>query len=83
MDDTPDPAFSVLFKHSSNLLRPREIALVGIYLGALKFPLSGVGWKLAPRQLGDTVKGFGPGVVVVVDRDDLVLPGFLQHVDDV
>lgn len=83
MDDTPDSAFSILFKHSSNFLRPREIALVGIYPDALELPLSGVGWKLAPRQLGDSVKGFGPGVVVVVDRDDFVLPGLLQHVDDV
>lgn len=82
VDDTPNLALPVLCENSPDIVGLREVGLEGIYLCALELEVCGVRGKLALGQLGDADESLGFGIVVVVNRDDLVAPGLLQGVDD-
>lgn len=56
---------------------------MSINLGALDILLGCIGRKLALGELRDTIECLGVRVVVVVNGNDLVLPGLLQNIDDV
>ena len=83
VDDTPNTALAILFKYFADVMRIREVARVRIDLCAVPVLLRGIGREATLRDLRNTGKGFGVGVVMVVDGDDLEAAGLEQGVHDV
>ena len=83
VDNAPDTALAILRKDGADLVRLGEVRGVCVDLGTVLVLLGRVGGEGLARELGDALKGLGRGVVVVVDRDDLVPPRLLKGEDDV
>ncbi len=83
MNDAPDPALSVLLEHFPDLVALGQVNGKDVNLRAVLVLLGRVRGESITRELGDTLESLWRGVVVVVDRDDLVPPRLLESVDDV
>lgn len=80
MNDALDPAISILLEHLPDLIALGQVNSKDLDLAAVLTLLGRVRRKSIPC---DTLESLWRGVVVVVDRDDLVPPRLLESVDDV
>ena len=83
VNDTPDTTLAVLLEDLADVFMLREVCLEDINLGAVLVLGGGIRREIVACKLRDPVKGFGTGVVIVVNRDDLVATSLLQGIDDV
>ena len=83
VNDTPDATLAVLLEDFADLVALGEVDGEGVDLCAVLVLFCGIGREVVARDLSNTLEGLGTGVVVVIDRDDLVPPRLLEREDDV
>lgn len=83
VNDTPDTTLAVLLEDFADLVALGEVDGEGVDLCAVLVLFCGIGREVVARDLSNTLEGLGTGVVVVIDRDDLVPPRLLEREDDV
>ena len=83
VDDSPNTTLAILLEHLADVLMLGEVCLEDINLGAVLVLGGGIRGEGVACKVRDAVKGLGTGIVVVVNRDDLVATSLLQGIDDV
>lgn len=82
MNDTPNTAFAVLIKDSTNFVFLGEVTSCDVNFCAFPVVCRSICRKGISCKLCYTIKTLGVRVVVVVDRNDFVTTSFLQAIND-